>query len=99
MHARTNAHQHGWSLLPAPQAEPHRQLALLQEAAACLAKAQEQEDALFAAAQPEQRGKATGPLQPKVRAAWGWWGKPKGCVQLLRCAYACGGFHPQIAGR
>lgn len=40
---------------------------MLHEASLCLTKAQEQEDALFAAAQPEPRGKTAGPLQPKVR--------------------------------
>ena len=52
------------------QAEPHRQMALLQDACTSLARAQEQEDAHFAGAQPEQRHcKAAGPMQPKVRNA------------------------------
>jgi hypothetical protein len=61
-------------------------MALLHEALLCLTKAQEQEDAHFAAAQPEQKGKAAGPLQPKVCV--------RGCQVFcfgfeLRCVYEC----------
>jgi hypothetical protein len=48
------------------QAEQHRQVALLTEAADLLDKAQEREDAHFAAAQPELKGKTAVPLQPKI---------------------------------
>ena len=49
------------------QPEPHRQAALLQEAAECLARAQAWEDGQFALAQPEDAsGRQAAPLQPRV---------------------------------